>query len=330
MTRPVLQGLHFIWSVGAALGPVVLQPFMRDDPIVLTSSDTFEHNRSSLIITESTDATSEETTRVPSHDMQYSRRELIYGYLCIGAIMLFGSIIFLLSYFIDQKPVFQNKKNKQNEADNKSVVTNSDPFFYLLMTLLSVMFFCSLLLELVLTSFVALYAVRSVGWPNHTSALLTSVLWGSGAMGRLISIPLSMHAPPEMMLMINCTLMGTGFSLILLLVDTYSVVLWIAMILIGFGCATTFPTTLLYAAKYVSVEGKAMSCFLTIGGLGAVLGPLLVGYLFDVCSEAWLIYISLSSTIIFVILLGASYRIATKHPKEVIKVSEDMKIEPLL
>ena len=309
--KPVLQGLHFIWSVGAALGPFVLQPFLlpdhgdREGTIVTKVADDFE-TTPSLLNNLTINSTHESYTMTQETNVRI-------GFIAIGLILIFGSAIFFASYGIERKPVFLKKKqvtpahSPAHSSSDAIEMSESCRLYLFIMTILSIMFACSLLLELILTSFFPIYAVKRLAWSSRISASLNSVLWGSGALGRLVSIPVSVYISPQSLLLINCTLMSAGFIVILALVDQYSMLMWVSVALIGFGCATTFPSTLLYAAQFVDIEGRSMSCFLTVGGIGAVIGPLLVGYLIDVYHANWLIYIGLIATVTFTLLLGVSY-----------------------
>src|SRR5258708_7194890 len=109
--EPILQGAHAIWSLGAAIGPLIIKPFLVElsdlsKTIVtanLTDSYTtsdFSSSSDSMLMTT---IISSIATRSPEEMKQISMAQ--YAYLAIGLIMGLSSVLFGILYFYRRSPL---------------------------------------------------------------------------------------------------------------------------------------------------------------------------------------------------------------------------------
>ena len=115
----------------------------------------------------------------------------------------------------------------------------------------------------------------------NDASLLMSVFFGSHCLGRFLGIPLSFRLRPRTMIIINLIVTTIAY-VILLLVKHLPELLWASAALAGIGMATTFATTLLWAAESITISGRVSSVVVASGSLGSIIQPQIVGRLFSV------------------------------------------------
>lgn len=114
--------------------------------------------------------------------------------------------------------------------------------------------------------------------PSH-AAYLNSLFWCSFAVGRFISILVSVFLVPDKMLFVNLFGCFTAISFILYL-HQFSLALWIGSGAFGLFMSSVFPSTLSLAEHYIDVTGSITSILIVSSATGEMVFPLLVGKAF--------------------------------------------------
>jgi FHS family Na+ dependent glucose MFS transporter 1 len=149
-----------------------------------------------------------------------------------------------------------------------------------LIILFSLIFFTYVGVEITFGNWIFTYASESRLATDLQAAFLNSTFWGSFTAGRLIGIFLSKKVKPKTMLLINFT--GTVFCLLLLVLFRGSVtILWTASMLLGLFLATSYPTLMVFAGSLFTITGSITRWFMAGSGLGVLLIPFVMTYLFD-------------------------------------------------
>lgn len=129
--------------------------------------------------------------------------------------------------------------------------------------------------------YVYTYAVKSsLRMTSAQGAFLTSVFWGSLALGRLVSIPIALFFSPAVMLLVD--LIGCLVSSLLMLVFRASEsALWMGTSTFGLFMSNVFPTSVALAEQYFNVTGTVTCMFVVSAAIGEMIIPLIVGKVFD-------------------------------------------------
>jgi len=124
------------------------------------------------------------------------------------------------------------------------------------------------------------YAVKSeVDLSSSHAAYLNSLFWCLFAVGRFISILVSVFLVPDKMLFVN--LFGCFIAIsFMLYLHQISLSLWIGSGMFGLFMSSVFPTTLSMAEHYIDVTGSITSILIVSSATGEMVFPLLVGKAF--------------------------------------------------
>lgn len=132
--------------------------------------------------------------------------------------------------------------------------------------------------EVCVGSFIYTYIVNLELAHEHEAYYINAAFWGSFAFGRICSVFIATRVSAKKMLTAN--MIGTTFAILLILAFLDSkYVLWVGMIIYGFFMASSFPTAISLAERYVHVTGK-MAAFFTAGAaMGEMVIPATVAQL---------------------------------------------------
>lgn len=113
-----------------------------------------------------------------------------------------------------------------------------------------------------------------------TASLITSVFWGSLALGRLIAIPISKRVTPGAMILFNFALLVLILILILIW-PTSPLMIWAGSAGMGLATSILFPTLLTFAKTRINLTGRVTGLFFLGSSLGMMVLPLALGFVFD-------------------------------------------------
>jgi fucose permease len=178
--------------------------------------------------------------------------------------------------------------------------------------LIAVLFFLYVGMEAGFGNWVATYAVKMQFSGETKAALLTSAFYGAYTFGRLISIPTSAVIRPQRLLL--GSYLGAALSLVLIvLLNQYSLVIWIGAVLLGLCLAAVFPTMLSWAGAIMPVSAKTTSWFFVTGGLGAVTIPWVIGQFVERSSPIVIPSVILGISLIALVIFNLTLKIVRKE-----------------
>ena len=149
-----------------------------------------------------------------------------------------------------------------------------------LLVLMAAFFFTFVGAELSYGGWIYTYALRVGVGTETTAAFLTSAFWASMTIGRLVGVPISAWARPQIILTVD--IVGCLASLALILIAPLSpVIVWTGSIGMGAFMASMFATGLNFAERRMTMTGKVMSAFLVGSSIGSMVLPWLIGQLFE-------------------------------------------------
>lgn len=196
--------------------------------------------------------------------------------------------------------------NPKRRRDHKS--KHEKAFKIRALVLLFVFFALYVGMEVTYGGFLLTYAVRGPPKMNKDrGAFLTSVLWGSFSVGRLLAIPLSRALSPAVLLLGDVFI--TCVSAMGLIISGRKIpsILWVCSATLGLGMSSIFASGVNWAEQYISLTGKSTAVFVVAAATGEMAVPIVVGQLFDTKGPLSLMYVvlgvALASGVVFLLLL---------------------------
>ena len=147
------------------------------------------------------------------------------------------------------------------------------------------------------------FVIKYLGFQVQSASLLMSLFFGFLFIARVIGIPVAAFVKPGEMLIFNVVTTAVFFVLLLALVNVWPTIIWITIPLAGLALSTTFTAALLWISDRITITGRISSLVLVGYSSGAIVGPLIVGQLFESSTPMWFVYVLTASSIIIAILL---------------------------
>lgn len=174
---------------------------------------------------------------------------------------------------------------------------------YWLTGLVALFLFLNVGVEISYGGWIYTYAV-TLGLADETmAAYLTSVLWGSFTLSRLVGIPIAARFRPRTILLAD--LVGCLVSVgLILLFPSSRLALWVGVIVAGAFMASVFPVTLSWAERRMTMTGFVTSWFFIGASLGGMLFPWLIGQLFESIGPQVTMYSILADVVLAFAVFG--------------------------
>ena len=279
-SRPYLQALHFVFAFGAFVAPLIVQPFLED--ISPPSKNIPAHN------TTGTNTTSIPPTAAHSiqnisicHNSSDSTMPVTWAYW-IGAIPLAITGVGFMAFVLIKGCSLQNAQSQTEDAPKST--QGSLLYNVVILSLFSVFLLLYVGLEVAYGGYIFTFGVKSDARMNEDSAaFLTSAFWGSFALARLASVPLSRYLRPSKMLWLDMAGCLLGSTILVSQFTDFNcneanpTKLWAGTVLLGISMASVFPSAISFAEYFVTVSGKVASVLLVAASFGEMLIPLAVG-----------------------------------------------------
>ena len=271
-----MQLLHFTFAAGAFISPLLVKPFLlpvpAPDPLTNAS--------------------------LPCNRSCYGDvLPATWGYW-IGSLPLLVSGVGFLVFTCFKGCSTRHIRIQKYITDE--IYAKSKVFKYSSLSLFFLFLLLYVGLETAYGGYIFAFGTKTLSKDN--SAYLTSVFWGSFAIGRFLSIPVSKCVTPSRMLifdMLGCFIGST------ILISQFSggcstsahTQLWLGTVLLGLAMASVFPSAISLAEMYIGLSGRTASVLIVGACFGEMIIPLSVGILFVRVGPCVLMYCS------FVIIL---------------------------
>ncbi len=302
-----MQGSQALFSLGAALGPVIVRPYLGDVPPLRDVHNTSvgEHHlcsnrsyyQSSTIIEKlPIDKQDSLSNSIIQHQAKYSQNQTTianatanyalvrFSYVNLACFALppavmFGVLFAVLGPSCRRK---RRRSTKEGPTDASADGTDSPSMSFHVVVYVVDFIQCIMYgaLETVLSGYLAPFVVEGLRWHNTTGAWITAVYWGSQLLGRSLGVLLALWLKPIHIIAGNVLLVSAG-SFLLLFVCHSSVLVWIAAGLCGLGLSTFLASNILNVARHIQVKGRAGATFYAGVSVGTIVGPTIVGRLFE-------------------------------------------------
>ena len=335
--EPVLQGGHAIWSLGAAIGPFIIRPFLSELQYD-GHSDAVVNNVSTLINGWNTTHLLDGSIIQHSPDNQLVHHQspdgdhvnitnisdvmsVRFAYVTIGLIILIFGIPFFAIFLAN---CFSNRKKSSDESDRSikdgdetttkgSPSSSCNPIRAIFLVMLSYFTFLLVYIEGIPIAYYVTFCIKYLDWPVRQASLLMTIFFGAHFSGRVLGVPLSAYLAPRTMLIMNLFLSTTA-NVLLMFVNFFPAIMWISAAMAGFGVSSTFPTIILWVSELIQVTGFVSSVLSVGASMGFFTAPLLVGLMFDATPMSMVYILLIVSICLFLFfLLQLAFVFKFKH-----------------
>lgn len=220
----------------------------------------------------------------------------------------------------------QQKTPKENSSETDSY--SNDPKMPLKLKAFVLILLASLMMSYCVTEdgfsgFLMTFSLSRLHWDKETGSYLTTVFWIFFVIGRFCGIFLvgSFRQTTLLTMYISSiSVSSVGF----LLGSYYNVIafVWIFTGTLGFSMSIVFPCIFGWTSENIlKITGKISSMFLVSAGIGAMLFPILAGYLIEYHSPLWFAYMlvifsGVTASLYLTIRLITYYFINRKYQNE--------------
>ncbi|KAK3595385.1 hypothetical protein CHS0354_008815 [Potamilus streckersoni] len=315
--RPYMQALHFTFALGGVIAPMVTELFMtqknftqlqKKKPMIV--EDLYflpnEANKSYVndtgvsmtlgimdtfvVIPNATDPT-----------LDKSDTNIRYSFVVSGCLALLASIPFIVMYFKYLRRLVLMDKPKPEIEENKLHGGQ-----ILALAVIALIFFCYYSIVESFGGYIMMFCISELEFTKKLGSLATSVFWAAFGVGRFFGIFVIRCLSPNTMLIsysvfVICSILG------LTLACVYKVffLIWIFVILFGFSTSVIFPTLFTFTEEKVQhVNGKISSLFLISSSVGMMIHPIFLGYMMEMYTPLWLLYVLTAESILCLFLLA--------------------------
>ena len=244
-SRPYLQALHFLFALGAFVAPLIVQPFLQEDSPPSNGTNVTQ-NVSSL------------SCNSTSGNMPAS-----WAYWISSIPLAITAVGFLVFVFINACSLRDGETQKEEPPEAKQ---GSLIYRIAILSLFSVFLLLYVGLEVAYSGYIFTFG-RTIQekMSKDNAAFLTSAFWGSFALARLASVPISRYLRPSKMLWMDMA--GCLLGSIVLMSQfkdgncnaSDMTKLWIGTVLLGVSMASVFPCAVNWAEYFVTVSGRTAS-----------------------------------------------------------------------
>ncbi|OWF38212.1 sodium-dependent glucose transporter 1-like [Mizuhopecten yessoensis] len=153
------------------------------------------------------------------------------------------------------------------------------------------------------TGYLSTFCVKYLHWTNMSGAMLTSTAFFTRLLGSICGIVLVRFFKSHTLLLLSTTAYTLGFVGLTVSAHAFSDVgVWVSVCVIGIPFGLVWPNFLSWInASLIPVRGEISSFINVTAFLGALLAPMLFGYMMDEVSLLWFCYLCVAKSIVNII-----------------------------
>ena len=335
-----MQVLQMGASVGGAVAPYIISPFLSDIPPELTNNQTVLNftvlsdtvlkpiasddivNVLSSARDNSNSSAFSDSIDIDVVDMYRNNIEMVrYAYVLIGVLSLVSGVLFLILFFVNgitwTKIEEIPGKEATQHAQQSTSAERSSRFYVLLFVCFSLFFVLYPYAENVPSAFVSVFLVNYLHLPVQSGAVAVSAFWMSLTASRIINIPFSFCLAPTTIVAFHLLVILTSYLCMLVFVhDGGKAVVLGCLIAAGFGLGPLFAAQMVWASRLLPFTGKLASLLSTSWAVGKISALMVSGYIMEEYGDMCMVYImvagSAAMTAIFFLMLAVS-KLCRRH-----------------
>ncbi|CAK8685563.1 unnamed protein product [Clavelina lepadiformis] len=243
---PYMQILHFSFALGATLAPLLSQPFIMDTP----QNCTFTSSQNSTSLSSTSTPVRGTTEVLETPDMKFPL--VAWAFLISSGFCILVALLFCYIAWSWSNAVPSDQKNTSIEEGQN--------FRMKMLGLLFIFYLLYVGTEVTFGSYIYSFATISENhYSKEEASFLNTLFWGTFAIGRFLSIFVSIWVTPNRLLQMD--LVGTLTASVImtcfpLYAENSGFLLWIAVALYGLSMANIFPSGISWVEQYITVTEK--------------------------------------------------------------------------
>ncbi|XP_033761423.1 sodium-dependent glucose transporter 1-like [Pecten maximus] len=318
--RSFMQAIHFAFAIGGIVSPMVIVPF-------LSKMDNDANVNHSLSLTPEVNISDSQVfTGISSHRSEkwannftsfstapYSDRpgqsKLYVDFLITSALHLSCAVPLFLLYIRAKK---QHSCTKESKADGTiSQVHQKVDSSRKIVEFCTICLFLALnaALENTFNYLLVTFCIEQMTWTKVQGSFATSLFWATFGTGRFLGIWLIKMLKPVVLIGVFTT--SLGFVFLAFVVFSYLKIdagIWACAVSAGAAMSIIFPTVFTWTNEsFITMSGKVASLFLISASCGAMINPILLGYLMENFTPMWFAYLlfgdSVAAIAVYIIML---------------------------
>lgn len=226
--------------------------------------------------------------------------------IAAGVIIILGIISVLL---FSRMKVEDTRKKTEKVKMSYEFLKNKD---FLISSGIMFFYLCA---EATINGWIVKYFIDSDIMTTEYAQVLASLLWVVILAGRLTCAFFGNKISKKLLLLM--TSFGTAAFYLLLLSTRDKTVITIAIMGLGYSMAGIYPTTVSTIGNVIKSYPMAMGVFLMLGGVGAIIMPIITGAL----SEAFGIFAGMGAIVVAIVLMIVFVILHVTRKNELIKGS---------
>lgn len=244
-----------------------------------------------------------------------------YAFLITGFLVLSAAIPFLVA-FIQKQTIKMTTRQYSNESVDKNKLPKLIKRIILIILFVN-SFVATAYIDL-FPSFLTTFVMTQLDWNQQAASSLTSVYFGMYAVGNFIGVFILAYITPTKLIVFSYITSGISISGVLLSVlFVQTEIVWVTVALSGITMSGILPTLFTFTQENVTpITARLASGLLISGSAGVMANPLLLGYMMEVFSPMWFIYLSLGETVVCAMLFATVFTLSRLYSAKRIKKQE--------
>ncbi|OWF40708.1 sodium-dependent glucose transporter 1-like [Mizuhopecten yessoensis] len=304
--RAYLNIFYAAFAVSGLFSPIVTSPFLLPaqsySNINATSWNVSIHTMHSIDVSTTSSINVSNTMTVLQTNVTNflnPKSNLYKAYSISACVAFLAGIPFIVLFF---RPTTSNT-NSSKGAEFRFL--GSLPVVVKVLQLINVGIFAAVFnaIDFTFSGFLTVFCVQYLQWTKTTGSMLTSVVFGATLTGRILGIFLVHHFNSLTILMFSTIVCSIGFLGLSLSALAYvDAGIWISVCILGIPLGIGWPSILSWSNEhFVPACGKMTAFFMVTAFTGALLSPLLFGYIMEEISPIWFCYLGLGKTLINIV-----------------------------
>lgn len=306
--RSYLNIFYAAFAVSGLISPMVTSPFLLTVPSYShNGSSPDEHSLDSPypyanwnVSTTIVNISGNVSTLQSSMTDFLSPRSYVYKAYSISAgVAMLASIPFIVFFLKSRTSTAQNTKGAAFHFIGHL------PLSIKVLQLINIGIYASFFnaIDFTFSGYLTVFCVQHLEWTKTSGSLLTSVVFCATLTGRILGIFLVHHLNSLTILSLSTLTCSIGFLGLALSALAYKDAgIWVSVCVLGIPLGIGWPSILSWSNEhFVHACGKMTAFFMVTAFIGALLSPMLFGYMMEEYSPIWFCYLNLGKSVINII-----------------------------
>ncbi|XP_052792146.1 sodium-dependent glucose transporter 1-like [Mya arenaria] len=305
---PFVQMTHCLSAVGGILSPLVTQPFVSKQKV--------EEELDGVDVSVNTTTMAAPTPYTSGMNMTKNTTytttvevNIQYAFLITFVLSLSSAVPFLVAYLSNR-----NEKKVVRQYSNASVDRHKLPkrVKKVILCIIFVNSFVATANIDLFPSFLVTFTLEQLGWTQQEASTLTSVYFGTYGLANFAGVFLLTYITSTKLKAfsyISSTIVLLG--LLLSVIFKQNILVWVTIAASGVTMSSILPTLFTWTQEHVTpITSRMASGLLISGSVGVMVNPLVLGYMMDIYSPMWFLYLSLGEIVVCGLLFTAAFTLS--------------------